>query len=178
MDADRWPIECYVEKRYTAKKVVEEFMIIGNIESARQLVKTDPTSALVIHHPKPSRLSSTTFNTAFEEVLKMKIKFDNVRDVEKQLLEIDANETIKPEVKEITYFKARRAMEPAIYKLYSQAIEEEKKDKKDIEEFPIVHFALGLRFYTHFTSPMRRMADILVHETLGQILIGEKPKAL
>lgn len=34
----------------------------------------------------------------------------------------------------------------------------------------MIHFALGLQFYTHFTSPMRRMADIVVHETLNKII--------
>lgn len=37
-------------------------MIIGNIESAKWLVKTQPKNALVIHHPKPSKLAVTSFN--------------------------------------------------------------------------------------------------------------------
>jgi exoribonuclease R len=41
-------------------------MIMGNIEAARHLVKADPRNALVIHHPKPSKLSVTSFNEAFK----------------------------------------------------------------------------------------------------------------
>jgi len=60
-------------------------MIIGNIEAARHLVKADPHNALVIHHPKPSKLSVTSFNEAFKS-LDIKFRFDNVFDVQQQLL--------------------------------------------------------------------------------------------
>ena len=98
-------------------------------------------------------------------------------DVQKQLMKVEENKDIKDEIKKILYFKARRSMEPAIYRKYGDIIEEAKekdkekeKGKEESEEFPVIHFALGLQFYTHFTSPMRRMADIVVHETLNQVI--------
>lgn len=76
-------------------------------------------------------------------------------------------------------------MEPAIYRKYGEIIEENKekekekeKGKEEGEEFPVIHFALGLQFYTHFTSPMRRMADIVVHETLNQVISNQQVTAL
>jgi|NOAtaT_6_FD_contig_31_7308568_length_709_multi_3_in_0_out_0_1 exoribonuclease R len=36
------------------------------------------------------------------------------------------------------------------------------------------HFALNIDFYTHFTSPIRRLPDIIVHRQLNQILLLEK----
>lgn len=80
-------------------------------------------------------------------------------------------------------------MEPAIYRKYGEIIEEIKekdkdkekekeKGKEESEEFPVIHFALGLQFYTHFTSPMRRMADIVVHETLNQVISNQQITAL
>ncbi len=41
-------------------------MIIGNIESARLLVKAQPNNALVIHHPKPTKLAVNSFNDQFK----------------------------------------------------------------------------------------------------------------
>jgi exoribonuclease R len=41
-------------------------MIIGNIESARFLTKHQPNNALVIHHPKPSKLAVASFNEQFK----------------------------------------------------------------------------------------------------------------
>ena len=76
-------------------------------------------------------------------------------------------------------------MEAANYKIYKEIIDEQTKltqkmtekeiqkalkSNKESQQFPIIHFALGLQFYKHFTSPMRRMADIVVHETLNQII--------
>ena len=52
------------------------------------------------------------------------------------------------------------------YKLYNDAVKEIiERDGGDPNNVKLknVHFALGEDFYTHFTSPMRRMADILVH---------------
>lgn len=41
-------------------------MIIGNIESAKFLVKNEPNNALVIHHPRPSKLAVSAFNDQFK----------------------------------------------------------------------------------------------------------------
>jgi exoribonuclease R len=183
LDENRWPNECFVEKRYTAKKMVEEFMIIGNIESAKVIIKASPSNALVIHHPKPSKLAVTSFNEQFKN-LELKFKFENVLDVQRQLIKIEENTEIDEQTKQVLFFRARRAMEPAIYRTYAEITQEakeldkekegkERKEGEKAEEYPIIHFALGLQFYTHFTSPMRRMADILVHETLTQIITNQ-----
>lgn len=62
-------------------------MIIGNIESARIMIKACPENALVIHHPKPTKLSVSMFNEQFKQ-LETKFKFDNVLDVQKQLMKV------------------------------------------------------------------------------------------
>ena len=40
------------------------------------------------------------------------------------------------------------------------------------------HYGLNMEYYTHFTSPLRRFADIITHEQLSYCLIanGHKPK--
>lgn len=37
-------------------------MIIGNIEAAKHLIQNFPDNSLIIHHPKPSKLSVKNFN--------------------------------------------------------------------------------------------------------------------
>ena len=119
---DRWPVDCHIDKRFTAKKVVEEFMIIGNIEAAKRLIKTCPSHALVIHHPKPGKLGVTSFNEQFK-CLDTKFVFENVMDVQRQLLELDQKEKVNEEIKQLCFFKARRVMEPAIYRNYGEVLE-------------------------------------------------------
>lgn len=36
------------------------------------------------------------------------------------------------------------------------------------------HYGLNLDYYTHFTSPVRRFADLIVHEQLEKCINGEK----
>ena len=38
------------------------------------------------------------------------------------------------------------------------------------------HFGLSLQKYCHFTSPIRRYADLIVHRSLAQLIVGEKPE--
>ncbi len=45
-----------------SKKIVEEYMIIGNVEAARHIIKQSPQNALIIYHPMPSELSIKNFN--------------------------------------------------------------------------------------------------------------------
>lgn len=86
--------------------------------------------------------------------------------LQKDLLKVKEMENISDDIKKLCYFKARRAQQTASYKRYSEVQ----------NEVGNVHFALGLRFYTHFTSPMRRVADILVHEVLNSLVDPNIPK--
>ena len=41
---------------------------------------------------------------------------------------------------------------------------------------PALHFGLGFEHYTHFTSPIRRYADLCVHRRLQRLMRGDKRK--
>lgn len=139
-------------------------MIIGNIEAAKKLMQFSKDNALIIHHPPPTALSIKYFKEFFEDI-KIQFTFDNVLGLQEDLLKVSHKEDIPEEIKQLCFFKSRRMQETAGYKLFKQIMKEQKQ----------IHFALGLQHYTHFTSPMRRMADIIVHEALNKIVMKEEP---
>ena len=68
LNEDKWPIDYRIDERFTAQKMVEEFMIIGNIEAAKKIVQFDKENALVIHHPPPSALARKQFTEYFKNL--------------------------------------------------------------------------------------------------------------
>lgn len=63
----------------------------------------------------------------------MKFKFDNVIEVQEQMLEVEAMEDVKEEIKKLCYYRARRVMEAAIYRRYGDVLDE-WKEKKEMEK--------------------------------------------
>lgn len=76
-----------IDTRLTTQKIVEEFMIIGNIEAAKKIVQHDPRNSLVIHHPSPSALGRKQFAEYFE-TLKMDFHFDDIRELQEDLMKV------------------------------------------------------------------------------------------
>lgn len=87
LDENKWPTTFTIENRFTAQKIVEEYMIIGNIEAAKKLVSLNPKNALIIHHPKPTPYAVKTFNEMFE-FMGIDFKFENIRQVQEDLLKV------------------------------------------------------------------------------------------
>lgn len=154
------PLAVTRKKRIDTNWLIEEFMLLANREVATfvsTLAKAVPEKNYVflyrIHdEPKADRIEELgTFVRAIGyEFNKRKKGGYGAKDIQKLLAQIEG----KPEAALIRT-ATLRSMAKAIYTTKN-----------------IGHFGLSFEYYTHFTSPIRRYPDMLVHRILASHLDG------
>lgn len=152
------PIRCYVKRSKDANKLIEEFMLLANryvAESVGKVArgKRPKTLPYRIHdNPDPQKLE-----TLREFIMKFgyRLKSTSTKGAAARSLNKLMDETQgKPEQKMIQHV-ALRAMMKAKYSVHN-----------------IGHFGLAFDYYTHFTSPIRRYPDTMVHRLLTKYAQG------
>ena len=152
------PIRCYYKHSKDANKLIEEFMLLANrtvAESIGKVAKGKKAKTLPyrIHdNPDPQKLE-----TLRQFIVKFgyKVKTDGTRGaMANSLNKLMDDSDGKPGQKMIQRV-ALRAMMKAKYSVHN-----------------IGHFGLAFDYYTHFTSPIRRYPDTMVHRLLTKYQAG------
>ncbi|XP_034253802.1 exosome complex exonuclease RRP44 [Thrips palmi] len=147
------PIEVVAKKMLETNSMVEEFMLLANISVAEKIFQEFPDCAMLRRHPQPPPSN-------FDPL----IKAGNLQGFEinvesgKQLAE-SLDLALKPEnpyFNTMLRIMATRCMMQAVYFASGMLQKEE-----------FAHYGLACPIYTHFTSPIRRYADIIVHRLLA-----------
>ncbi len=159
LDGTGKPVRVFRKQRLDTHKLVEEWMLLANQEVATFVSKLGKGSAsnLFIYriHDLPNREKITELGIFLKAIgyeLKMedgKVSGKDINALFKQL-EGEAEEGIVKTT-------AIRSMAKAIYSTKN-----------------IGHFGLAFNYYTHFTSPIRRYPDVMVHRLLQEYLDGKK----
>ena len=158
IDAQGKPTRCYFKRSRDANKLIEEFMLLANRTVAESIGKVKKgqkkkTLPYRIHdNPDPQKME-----TLRQFIVKFgyKVKTDGTKSAMARSLNKlmdDCND--KPEAKMIQSV-ALRAMMKAKYSVHN-----------------IGHFGLAFDYYTHFTSPIRRYPDTMVHRLLTRYANG------
>ncbi|QDY43160.1 ribonuclease R [Candidatus Pantoea soli] len=139
--------------RNDAHKLIEECMILANIASAR-FVEKNQEPALFRDHDRPSEDSITSFRTVLGELgLSLpggsKPQPIDYADLLKQIAD-------RPDA-EMLQTMLLRSMKQAVYDPENRG-----------------HFGLALASYAHFTSPIRRYPDLLLHRAIKYLLAKEQ----
>ncbi|CAL1700717.1 unnamed protein product [Somion occarium] len=160
LDENGNPIDCSPYERTEANDLVEEFMLLTNMAVAQQVAVHFPEQALLRRHDTPIERRMTAFAERAER-LGYKIDISSTAALQRSL-----NAVHDPLARRILDVLLQKATQRAKYFCAGML---------DIAKYG--HYALNVPLYTHFTSPIRRYADILVHRQLDSILQGgSEPK--
>lgn len=158
IDESGKPIGVYFKVSKEANKLIEEFMLLANRTVAEFIGKPKdgkkPKAFVYRVHdlPDPDKMASfAAFITRFG----YKIKTEGSKaDLSKGINSLLANVQGKPE-ENLVETIAIRAMAKAVYTTVN-----------------IGHYGLSFDYYTHFTSPIRRYPDLMVHRLLERYMAG------
>jgi ribonuclease R len=148
LDAKGVPVGVEPRQRLDSHKLIEEFMILANVAAAEELEARRRPSLYRVHdRPDPERL----------DALRLALT-----DIDIPGLGLAKGQVIRPELFNRVLAKVAGRPEAAVVNdlvLRAQAQAVYSPDN-------IGHFGLALQRYAHFTSPIRRYADLLVHRAL------------
>ncbi|XP_069473649.1 DIS3-like exonuclease 2 isoform X2 [Ambystoma mexicanum] len=161
------PQGCYVYQYRDSNKLVEEFMLLANMAVAHQIRRTFPKQALLRRHPPPqSKLLDDLVE--FCDQMGLKIDFSNAGTLHKTLNDVIGKDEYADARKEVLTNLCSRPMQMALY-FCTGALHNETLFR---------HYALNVPLYTHFTSPIRRFADVIVHRLLAASIGCGSPLSL
>ena len=158
IDEKGHPIRCYFKRSKDANKLIEEFMLLANrtvAESVGRVPKGKKPKVFpyrVHDNPDPEKMETLR---KFIAPFGLKVKTDGTRkamikSINKLMTDVGEQREAKV-VQNVTL----RAMMKAKYTTHN-----------------IGHFGLGFDYYTHFTSPIRRYPDTMVHRLLTKYQNG------
>jgi len=138
-------VDVHITHRLVSHRIIEECMIAANVEAAKRLQKGRIAGLYRVHEgPNPDRV---------EELMQF---------LQSMGLKLNSPDTLKP--KDIADLVARVAGRPEaelIDTMVLRSMSQARYQPKNIG-----HFGLALTAYAHFTSPIRRYPDLLVHRAI------------
>ena len=154
LDEKKKPVGVYIKQRKEANLLVEDFMLLANKEVAKYIakkVKAPEIPFIYRVHDEPDQDRLADF-ALFAKEMGIKVKVDTPSNIAKSLNKL-----------------AAKAKEDESIKLL-QPLAIRTMAKAEYTSENIGHYGLAFDFYTHFTSPIRRYSDVLVHRILQKNL--------
>jgi len=168
--ADGLPRQYYTESHSWSHKIIEELMLLANQSVARFMANSPLAEVSCLrNHEAPDQKKQQDMARIMSDcgvkwdARSSKTVFNSLRAAEEKYGEFIT--------RTFEILVMRSGMKPAKYYLHNSL------DENGDEQSPY-HYALDFEYYTHFTSPIRRYPDVLVHRTLWAILQKKSQKEL
>jgi len=162
IDENGKPIDVYFKESKDANKLIEEFMLLANKKVAEKIGKAkskkDAKTFVYRIHDEPDLEKLNTFSN-FIKRYGYKLNLKNNKEIAGSI-----NNLLK-EVK-------GKAEQNVVENLAIRSMA-----KAEYSPDNIGHYGLAFDFYSHFTSPIRRYPDLMVHRLLESYLINEEKSA-
>ena len=158
IDKEGKPIKVYFKESKDSNKLIEEFMLLANVTVAKSIGivpkgKNPKTFVYRVHdNPDPEKIENFS-NIAARFGFKVKTE-GSAKDINKGINKMLKDVKGRGE-ENLLSILAIRSMAKAVYTTEN-----------------IGHYGLAVDYYTHFTSPIRRYPDMMVHRLLAKYADG------
>ena len=160
IDKDGKPVSVYFKEAKDSNKLIEEFMLLANVTVAKSIGcvpkgKTPKTFVYRVHdNPDPEKITNFSHIAAR---FGFKVKTEgSARDINKSVNRLLKDVKGRGEENMLAIL-AIRSMAKAVYTTEN-----------------IGHYGLAVDYYTHFTSPIRRYPDMMVHRLIARYADGAR----
>ena len=154
-----YPSGCYSYIYKKSNELIEEFMLMANMAVARALYTRFPTLAFLRSHPPPKEDMMDDIKNHCDAI-GLSLDVSSAKNLAHSLRESSGDDDMQSFRKQALYLLAIKPQQLATY--LCSGISTDPADYH--------HYALNVPLYTHFTSPIRRYADLVVHRQLAALL--------
>ncbi len=150
LDDQGKPVDVVKRERLESHRLIEDFMVLANEVVARDLEARGLHSMYRIHEPPSGE------------------KVEELRDIVSRFgIRVPRRKSLKPEdVQRVLEAAAGRQEEALVSQVVLRSLQRARYHVHNVG-----HFGLASSAYTHFTSPIRRYPDLVVHRVLTSVLV-------
>lgn len=155
LDEDGKPLEVFKKVRFDAHKLIEEYMLLANRTVAKHVFDSYKGK------PLPYRVHESPNLEKMIYFIKTAKKFGHI-------IQTSDEKSIAHSINAMVEATEGKLEASILHPLAIRSMEKAFYTTKETS-----HFGLGFEYYTHFTSPIRRYPDLIVHRQLHNYLQGK-----